>query len=108
MTDQPTDDLRGRLQGLWLPLITPFRDGGIDQHSLRRLVLHYAARPIDGLILAATSGMVMMSFFLLTRVLTSTCGSGIITPASSESGFPSRRMTASSCRAESMPSPVVL
>ncbi len=50
------NDFRARLQGLWLPLITPFRDGEIDQRSLSRLVRHYAAGPIDGLILAATSG----------------------------------------------------
>src|SRR6185503_9733165 len=56
MTDQPTDDLRGRLQGLWLPLITPFRNGELDEGSLRRLVRHYAAGPVDGFILAATSG----------------------------------------------------
>jgi 4-hydroxy-tetrahydrodipicolinate synthase len=48
--------LQNRLQGLWLPLVTPFRDGELDAPSLRRLVRHYAARPIDGLILAATSG----------------------------------------------------
>ena len=50
------NDLRTRLCGLWLPLVTPFRDGQIDERSLRRLVRHYAAAPIDGLILAATSG----------------------------------------------------
>ena len=54
------NDLRTRLQGLWLPLVTPFRDGEIDQTSVRRLVRHYTAGPIDGLIdgliLAATSG----------------------------------------------------
>jgi len=50
------NDLRTRLHGLWLPLVTPFRDGEIDQQSLLRLVRHYAAGPIDGLILAATSG----------------------------------------------------
>ncbi|WP_024507442.1 4-hydroxy-tetrahydrodipicolinate synthase [Bradyrhizobium sp. ARR65] len=50
------NDLGSRLQGLWLPLITPFRDGGIDQPSLFRIVRHYAAGPVDGLILAATSG----------------------------------------------------
>jgi 4-hydroxy-tetrahydrodipicolinate synthase len=44
------------LQGLWLPLVTPFRDGKLDETSLRRLVAHYASGPIDGLILAATSG----------------------------------------------------
>lgn len=44
------------LSGLWLPLVTPFRDGRLDEISLRRLVAHYAAQPIDGLILAATTG----------------------------------------------------
>ena len=42
--------------GLWLPLITPFRDGALDEFSLRRLARHYAAEPLDGLILAATTG----------------------------------------------------
>jgi 4-hydroxy-tetrahydrodipicolinate synthase len=49
-------DLRSQLQGLWLPLVTPFRDGELDETSLRRLVRHYTDRPVDGLILAATSG----------------------------------------------------
>lgn len=49
-------DLRELLRGLWLPLVTPFRDGQLDEASLRRLVRHYAPRPVDGLILAATSG----------------------------------------------------
>jgi 4-hydroxy-tetrahydrodipicolinate synthase len=44
------------LSGLWLPVVTPFRDGRLDEKSLRRLVAHYAAQPIDGLILAATTG----------------------------------------------------
>jgi 4-hydroxy-tetrahydrodipicolinate synthase len=56
MTDLVSSGLRSLLHGLWLPLITPFRDGTLDETSLRRLVRHYAARPIDGLILAATSG----------------------------------------------------
>jgi 4-hydroxy-tetrahydrodipicolinate synthase len=56
MTTPDTTELRDRLQGLWLPLVTPFRDGEIDEPSLRRLVQHYARQPIDGLILAATSG----------------------------------------------------
>jgi 4-hydroxy-tetrahydrodipicolinate synthase len=53
-------DLRNRLQGLWLPLVTPFRDGELDEASLRRLVRHYANGPIDGLVLGATSGEGMM------------------------------------------------
>src|SRR6201995_3129154 len=50
------NELRNYLHGLWLPLLTPFRNGALDETSLRRLVAHYAAGPIDGLILAATSG----------------------------------------------------
>ncbi|HEX3994948.1 MAG TPA: 4-hydroxy-tetrahydrodipicolinate synthase [Acetobacteraceae bacterium] len=42
--------------GIWLPLITPFRDDKLDQTSLRRLIRHYATEPIDGLILGATTG----------------------------------------------------
>lgn len=49
-------DLRSQLSGVWLPLVTPFRDGALDEISLRRLVRHYASGPIDGFILAATSG----------------------------------------------------
>ena len=46
----------GPPSGLWLPLVTPFRDGAIDAASLRRLILHYAGQPVDGLILGATTG----------------------------------------------------
>jgi 4-hydroxy-tetrahydrodipicolinate synthase len=49
-------DLRASLQGLWLPLVTPFRNGELDEASLRRLVRHYAALPVNGLVLAATTG----------------------------------------------------
>jgi 4-hydroxy-tetrahydrodipicolinate synthase len=56
MTDRPNTDLQNLLQGLWLPLVTPFRDGELDEPSLRRMVRHYADSPVDGLILAATSG----------------------------------------------------
>lgn len=56
MTDLRTSDLRSFLQGLWLPLVTPFRGGELDEASLRRLVRHYAEGPVDGLVLAATSG----------------------------------------------------
>ncbi|KRQ17107.1 4-hydroxy-tetrahydrodipicolinate synthase family protein [Bradyrhizobium manausense] len=49
-------DLRTHMDGLWLPLVTPFRNGRLDQNSLRRLTRHYAAQAIDGFILGATSG----------------------------------------------------
>ena len=42
--------------GVWLPLITPFRDDRIDVASLRRLIGHYAGKPVDGLIVGATTG----------------------------------------------------
>jgi len=44
------------IAGVWLPLITPFKNGQLDETSLTRLVHHYTAEPIDGLILAATTG----------------------------------------------------
>jgi 4-hydroxy-tetrahydrodipicolinate synthase len=53
-------ELHDQLCGLWLPLVTPFRDGELDEPSLRRLVRHYAGRAIDGFILAATSGEGLM------------------------------------------------
>jgi 4-hydroxy-tetrahydrodipicolinate synthase len=47
------------LQGVWLPLVTPFRDGALDTASLTRLVRHYLSTPIDGIILAGTTGEAM-------------------------------------------------
>ena len=49
-------NLRNQLSGVWLPLVTPFRGGALDEVSLRRLVRHYASGPVDGFVLAATSG----------------------------------------------------
>src|SRR5262249_48075866 len=67
-------DLRQRLQGLWLPLVTPFRDGRLDERSLRQLTRHYAGeevRAVDGFILGATSGEGMtLRPFELERLLT--------------------------------------
>src|SRR5258708_6670767 len=56
MTDLQSSGLRTFLHGLWLPLVSPFRDGRLDEASLRRLARHYAALPINGLVLAATTG----------------------------------------------------
>jgi 4-hydroxy-tetrahydrodipicolinate synthase len=56
MTDPRFSDLRNLLRGLWLPLVTPFRHGELDEASLRPLVRHYAALPVDGLVLVATTG----------------------------------------------------
>ena len=50
------EDSHSTLQGLWLPLITPFCNGSLDDESLRRLVRQFVAEPVDGLILGATTG----------------------------------------------------
>ncbi len=44
------------LSGILVPLVTPFRDGALDEDSLARLVMHVAAHPVAGLVLAATTG----------------------------------------------------
>lgn len=54
--DMSTPRERSRLEGIWLPLITPFIDGALDERALASLVRHYLAAPIDGFILAATTG----------------------------------------------------
>jgi 4-hydroxy-tetrahydrodipicolinate synthase len=54
--DLPASDLQTFLHGLWLPLVTPFRNRELDEASLRRLVRHYAGLPVNGLILTATTG----------------------------------------------------
>lgn len=43
-------------QGLWLPLVTPFKDGAIDFASYTRLVEHYIALGVDGLVPLGTTG----------------------------------------------------
>jgi 4-hydroxy-tetrahydrodipicolinate synthase len=54
--DTSTPIGRPRLEGIWLPLITPFTDGALDEAALAGLARHYLAEPIDGFILAATTG----------------------------------------------------
>ncbi len=56
MTTAPHFRTRTEMSGIWLPLITPFHDGELDVTSLTGLLHHYLAAPIDGLILAATTG----------------------------------------------------
>lgn len=45
-----------RLRGLWLPIVTPFRDGAVDFDSYERLLRHYLALGIDGLFPLGTTG----------------------------------------------------
>lgn len=44
-----------RYQGVWLPLVSPLKDGALDEASVRRMVARYAGQ-VDGFILAATTG----------------------------------------------------
>ena len=48
--------MRRRLGGVWLPIITPFRDGEIDFVSYRRLIEHYLGKGIAGIIPLGTTG----------------------------------------------------
>lgn len=48
--------MRTTIQGLWLPLITPFKDGAVDFDSYARLVEHYIALGVDGLFPLGTTG----------------------------------------------------
>src|SRR5581483_9544525 len=42
--------------GLWLPLITPFKDNAVDYESYRRLIDHYLALGVDALFPLGTTG----------------------------------------------------
>ena len=44
------------ITGLWLPLVTPFKDGAVDFESYERLIEHYIARGVDGLFPLGTTG----------------------------------------------------
>ena len=44
------------LTGVWIPLITPFKDGHVDLTSYRRLVEHYVACGVTGLFPLGTTG----------------------------------------------------
>ena len=45
-----------KISGLWLPLITPFKDGAVDFASYERLIEHYLALGVDGLFPLGTTG----------------------------------------------------
>jgi 4-hydroxy-tetrahydrodipicolinate synthase len=46
----------GKLSGVWVPLITPFKDGAFDGLSYRTLIDHYIDRGVAGLIPLGTTG----------------------------------------------------
>ncbi|MFP5473553.1 MAG: dihydrodipicolinate synthase family protein [Gammaproteobacteria bacterium] len=42
--------------GLWVPLVTPFRDGAVDHAALAALALRLAAEPIAGFVVCGSTG----------------------------------------------------
>lgn len=44
------------ISGIWLPIITPFRDGAVDLQSYERLLEHYLGRGIRGVFPLGTTG----------------------------------------------------
>jgi 4-hydroxy-tetrahydrodipicolinate synthase len=42
--------------GVWVPLVTPFRDGRVDLTSYRRLIEHYVTQGVSGLFPLGTTG----------------------------------------------------
>lgn len=45
-----------KMNGVYLPLVTPFHDGSVDLQSLQRLVAHYETTGIAGFVLLGTTG----------------------------------------------------
>jgi 4-hydroxy-tetrahydrodipicolinate synthase len=44
------------ISGVWIPLVTPFKDGRIDLVSYRRLIEYYMAKGVSGLFPLGTTG----------------------------------------------------
>ena len=42
--------------GLWVPLVTPFREGRIDEAALRRLVCHLGEQGVRGFVVCGSTG----------------------------------------------------
>lgn len=47
-----------KIKGIWLPIVTPFKDDKVDFESYERLVNHYINEGIDGIMPVATTGEV--------------------------------------------------
>lgn len=45
-----------KIQGLWLPIVTPFKDGEVDLKSYEKLINHYINEGIHGIMPLATTG----------------------------------------------------
>ncbi|MFV0342686.1 MAG: dihydrodipicolinate synthase family protein, partial [Anaerocolumna sp.] len=45
-----------QITGVWLPIITPFKEDKIDYESYKNLIDYYTGKGIDGLIPLGTTG----------------------------------------------------
>ena len=45
-----------KIEGVLVPLITPFKDGKIDLKSYERMINHYIQQGVNGIIPLATTG----------------------------------------------------
>jgi 4-hydroxy-tetrahydrodipicolinate synthase len=43
-------------EGIWIPMITPFRDGSVDLEAAQRLAADFAAHGVQGLVICGTTG----------------------------------------------------
>lgn len=48
--------MRLQLEGVWVPVVTPFRDDVIDHEALTRIARHLESQGVAGLVVGATTG----------------------------------------------------
>jgi 4-hydroxy-tetrahydrodipicolinate synthase len=56
ITGTPRCREKAMIAGVWVPLVTPFRDGAVDRASYRRLIEHYIGQGVSGLFPLGTTG----------------------------------------------------
>ena len=52
--------ITAHFQGIWVPMVTPFRDGELDLDAAQQLASELAASGIDGLVVCGTTGEAAM------------------------------------------------
>ena len=45
-----------RIKGVWVPIITPFKEGEIDYNSYKKLIDHFISNGVDGIMPLGTTG----------------------------------------------------
>jgi 4-hydroxy-tetrahydrodipicolinate synthase len=53
---EPEDKAVAKISGVWVPLVTPMRDGRVDLASYRRLIEHLLAKGVSGFFPLGTTG----------------------------------------------------